>query len=157
RRPELAAAVAPLAEQLVTVKEGLCHGDFSPKNLLAHDGGFTLVDYETACFGDPTFDLGFFLSHLMLKAVKRPLDRQEFFELTRAFWRGYLAEARWRPWREIQARAVGHFSVCLLARIDGTSPVDYLTDEAQRDAVRQLGRRILLERPAEWEDVLSLG
>src|SRR5262245_23814049 len=120
RRPELAAAVAPLAEQLVTVKEGLCHGDFSPKNLLAHDGGFTLVDYETACFGDPTFDLGFFLSHLMLKAVKRHPDRQEFFDLTRSFWRGYVSEATWRPRGELEARMVGHFAACLLARIDGT-------------------------------------
>src|SRR5262249_56346813 len=116
RRPELAAAVAPLAEQLVTVKEGLCHGDFSPKNLLAHDGGFTLVDYETACFGDPTFDLGFFLSHLMLKAVKRHPDRQQFFDLTRAFWRGYLAEARGRPWRGIAAGAGGRFPLGVRAR-----------------------------------------
>src|SRR5579884_78637 len=53
RCPDVAAAVEPLVEQLLTRKEALCHGDYSPKNLLAHDRGFTLVDYETAHFGDP--------------------------------------------------------------------------------------------------------
>ena len=44
----------------------------------------------------------------------------------------------------------------LLARVDGTSPVDYLTEEGQRDQARRLGRALLLERPATWDDVLSL-
>src|SRR5262249_20798740 len=69
RRPEVAAAVAPLIDRLLTVREALCHGDYSPKNVLTHAAGFTLVDYETAHFGDPTMDLGFCLSHLVLKAV----------------------------------------------------------------------------------------
>ena len=74
---EVADAVAPLMERLRSVRWALCHGDFSPKNLLAHAGGFTLVDYETAHWGDPTMDLGFFLSHLLLKAAHRPADRGE--------------------------------------------------------------------------------
>ena len=74
RRPEVAAAVAPLIDVLLSVKEALCHGDYSPKNILTHEHGFTLVDYETAHFGDPTMDLGFFLSHLLLKAARRPAD-----------------------------------------------------------------------------------
>jgi hypothetical protein len=45
--------------------------------------------------------------------------------------------------------------VCLLARIDGTSPVEYLPEESRRDAVRRLGRGLLLRPPADWEDVLA--
>ena len=75
RRPEVAHAVTPLIEQLLSVKEALCHGDYSPKNILTHCQGFTLVDYETAHLGDPTMDLGFFLSHLLLKALKRSGER----------------------------------------------------------------------------------
>src|SRR5439155_26623975 len=48
RRPEVAHEVAALEQQLLSVKEALCHGDYSPKNILVHSGGFTLVDYETA-------------------------------------------------------------------------------------------------------------
>jgi 5-methylthioribose kinase len=156
RRPEVAAAVAPLMDRLRSVRSALCHGDFSPKNLLAHAHGFTLVDYETAHFGDPTMDLGFFLSHLLLKAAHRPAEREKFFELTRTFWRGYGAGVRFRPVTELVTEGVGHLGVCLLARIDGTSPAPYLTDEAKREAVRRLGRRLLWERPATWEEVLSV-
>jgi 5-methylthioribose kinase len=156
RRPEVAAAVADVIEQSLTVREALCHGDFSPKNLLVHGGAFTLVDYETAYFGDPTFDLGFFLSHILLKAVKLDGERHEVLELTRAFWRGYSGEVRWRPVAELQRRTIGHLAACLLARIDGTSPVDYLTEENKRERVRGIGRRLLLECPGDWEDVLAL-
>jgi 5-methylthioribose kinase len=155
RRPEVADAVTPLIDQLLSAEEAVCQGDFSPKNLLVHGRGFTLVDYETAHLGDPTMDLGFFLSHLMLKAVKRSGDRERFFELTRACWRGYGREVTFRPVAELQARAIGHFGVCVLARIDGTSPVDYLTAEADREAARRLGRWAILERPGAWDDVLA--
>jgi 5-methylthioribose kinase len=156
RCPDVAAAVAPLIEKLLTRREALCHGDYSPKNILAHAGGFTLVDYETAHLGDPTMDLGFFLSHLMLKAIKRQTQREQFFELTREFWRGYEREVKFRPFAELQSRGIGHFGLCVLARVDGTSPVDYLTDEADREVARRLGRRVLLEHPATWQDVLAV-
>lgn len=155
RRPEVADAVAPLIESLLTRREALCHGDFSPKNILTHAGGFMLVDYETAHFGDPTMDLGFFLSHLLLKAVKRHAERQRYFELTRAFWHGYAAEVRFRPFAELQSRCVGHLGVCLLVRIDGTSPVDYLPEEPKREAVRRLGRGLLLDGVQTWDEVLQ--
>jgi aminoglycoside phosphotransferase (APT) family kinase protein len=156
RRPEVAAAVEPLVGQMLTAREALCHGDYTPKNLLAHGGGFTLVDYETAHLGDPTMDLGLFLCHLVLKAFHRPDRRRDYFDLTRAFWRGYAGPVGFRPLAELQARAAGHLGACLLARIDGTSPVDYLPHEPVREAVRRLGRRVLGDRPASWEDVLGL-
>jgi aminoglycoside phosphotransferase (APT) family kinase protein len=155
RHPDLGPAVAPLVDGMLRGEEALCHGDFSPKNILVHGAGFMLVDHETAHLGDPAMDLGFFLSHLLLKAIKRPLDRGRFFELTRAFWRGYAAEVTYRPVEELVARSLGHLGVCLLARVDGTSPVDYLTEERQRDAARRLGRRLLRERCASWAAVLG--
>jgi 5-methylthioribose kinase len=156
RRPEVAAAIDPIVHRLMTVSEALCHGDYSPKNILTHDRGFTLVDYETAHLGDPTMDLGFFLSHLVLKAVRHWDIRDQFFDLTRAFWRRYAAGVHFRPPAELQARGIEHFAVCALARIDGTSPVDYLPEESKREAVRQIGRRVLFEKPESWERVLSI-
>jgi 5-methylthioribose kinase len=156
RRPEVSAAVTPIIEQMLSVKQALCHGDYSPKNILTHSQSFTLVDYETAHFGDPTMDLGFFLSHLLLKATKLADERQRFFDLTRAFWQSYGSEVRFRPLAELQARGTAHCAVCLLARIDGTSPVDYLSEEPKREAARRLGRHILLDSVATWDEVLSL-
>jgi 5-methylthioribose kinase len=156
RRPEVAQAVAPLIDQLLSTKEALCHGDYSPKNVLTHGSGFTLVDYETAHLGDPTMDLGFLLSHLVLKALKRSAERTHYFELTRSCWRGYAELAQFRPLVELESRACGHFAACLLARIDGTSPVDYLPDQSKREAARRLGRRVLFDHVHTWADVLAI-
>jgi 5-methylthioribose kinase len=156
RRPEVADAVAPLIERMMSERTALCHGDYSPKNILTQEHGFTLVDYETAHFGDATMDLGFCLSHLLLKAVKRSHDRQRHFELTRCFWRGYTAETTYLPHAELQRRGIEHCGVCLLARIDGTSPVEYLAEEDKRQVVRRLGRRLLLEQPGSWDEVLGI-
>lgn len=156
RHPEAADTVARLVERMLSVKDALCHGDYSPKNILVHERGFMLVDYETAHLGDPTMDLGFFLTHLMLKAVKRHRQRQDFFELTRSFWRGYDREVQFKPTAELQAWGIQHLAVCLLVRVDGTSPVDYLTEEPKREAVRRLAGRIMQEKPAIWEDVLRI-
>jgi 5-methylthioribose kinase len=155
RRPEVADKVAPLIEQLRSRREALCHGDFSPKNLLVHDRGLTLVDYETAYFGDPAMDLGFCLSHLLLKAVRRATDPRHL-DLTRSFWEGYYREATFRPAAELEERGIAHCAVCLLARIDGTSPVDYLPEEPKREAVRQIGRRLLNDRVRRWDEVLEM-
>jgi 5-methylthioribose kinase len=150
RRPEVAAAIEPIVRDMLTIKEALCHGDYTPKNLLVHTGGFTLVDYETAHLGDPTMDLGLFLAHLTLKAVRAPERSAAFVDLMRAFWAGYGSEVE--P-GDRERRGVKHLGVCLLARIDGTSPVDYLNDEPKRDFVRQLGRAILLHGVDRWEAV----
>jgi 5-methylthioribose kinase len=153
RRPEVATAVAPIIKRMLSEKVALCHGDYTPKNILVHANGFTLVDYETAYFGDPTMDLGLCLCHLLLKAVK--FGDERYRELTRAFWDGYRREATFLPPTELQRGAIEHVGVCLLARVDGTSPVEYL-DDGHREQVRRLGRRILLEAPAAWNDLLCL-
>lgn len=153
RRPEVADAIAPIIHDMLTIKEALCHGDYTPKNILKHDADFTLVDYETAHLGDPTMDLGLFLAHLTLKAVRAPDQRDVFLALIRAFWQGYCRAVTFRPKEELERRGVKHLGVCLLARIDGTSPVDYLPEESKREAVRRLGRAILFGECSTWESV----
>jgi 5-methylthioribose kinase len=156
RCPDMNNLIAPLVERCQTVRLGLCHGDFSPKNLLLHANGFTLVDYETCHFGDVTFDLGFFLSHLILKSVYVSRSRDAVHDLTRAFWTGYSNIVTLAPLSDLMVAGIGHLGGCLLARVDGTSPAPYLTDETQRDTVRRVARRILRDRPTEWERVLEM-
>src|SRR5262249_11325533 len=67
RRPEVAGAVERLIQQMLTIRDALCHGDYTPKNLLVHGSSLMLVDYETAHRGDPTMDLGLCLCHFLLK------------------------------------------------------------------------------------------
>ena len=156
RRPEVAELIEPIAHRLLTAQDAICHGDYTPKNILVHAQGFTLVDYETAHFGDPTMDLGLCLAHILLKAARTGANRELYLALSRAFWQGYEREVRYRPIAELQAQGIEHLAVCLLARIDGTSPVDYLPEEPRREAVRQLARRLLRERIDTWNEVLRV-
>ena len=76
--PDLAAAHRrpDRVDDLPLNEQTLVLGDFSPKNILVHSGGLILLDFECAHRGDAAFDLGFFLSHLLLKTI--PSGRPNF-------------------------------------------------------------------------------
>jgi hypothetical protein len=45
---------------------------------------------------------------------------------------------------------------CAWARLDGKSPVDYLSDEAQREAVRACCLRVFEQQPTDWPSARRL-
>ena len=156
------AATSSLSENLLC----FVHADYSPKNMLVHQHGVTIVDHETAHFGDPAFDVGFLLSHLGLKAVHACPDRRgDYLRLFAHVLRTYhdtLYERlsgsgeRTARCRETPARARLHYALCSLARLDGASPVDYLNDEARRDFVRTTMKEIVLSRSMPtWDEILE--
>ena len=61
------------------------HGDWSPKNLLVAPHEVWAIDWEVIHYGDPSFDVGFLLNHLLLKSIARPQWRREFAGLARVF------------------------------------------------------------------------
>jgi 5-methylthioribose kinase len=150
---DLVPMIRNLRYTLTHLPLALCHGDYSPKNLLVTDDSLLLVDHETALLGEPAMDVGFFFSHLLLKAFRKPAWRSGMMGLLGTALRAYTSTHP--PRGDILERAIGHLGVCLLARIDGTSPVDYLPDEATREAVRQFARHLLLQAPYSWEYVLE--
>lgn len=108
----------------------LVHGDYSPKNILVHDDRLILLDHEVIHFGDPAFDVGFSLAHLLSKANWLADRRADFAAAARSHWRLYrqsLGSVSWAA--ELEARSVAHTLGCLLARCIGRSPLEYLTPE----------------------------
>jgi 5-methylthioribose kinase len=148
--PEVAAPVDALLAPPPDLP-GRCfvHADFSPKNILVHAGsrGLTLVDFETAHAGDPAYDLGFLLCHLLLKAAHAtsPTTPAPDAALIDAFLGAYRRRTSTLPFDRaaLDRRAAAHAAACALARIDGKSPVDYL-DQARQEAVRRFTRTALL-------------
>jgi len=146
--PDLAAHFAALVATTAATRRVLVHGDFSPKNLLVGPAGPVILDAECAWFGDPAFDLAFVLNHLLLKGVWRPTLRRRYLEAYSALVDGYRAHATWEPWSDLQRRAAALLPALLLARIDGKSPVEYITSEHERDAVRAFARPRVATPPA---------
>jgi len=145
-------------EDLPIAERTLVLGDFSPKNILVHSKGLVLLDFECAHRGDPTFDLGFFLSHLVLKTIHLgrddPRRAADQIALADRFWIDYLKtigpNARFAE--RIVPRGIAHTAACLLARVDGKSPVEYL-DETGRNLTRTLALDLFRSRPETWPRV----
>lgn len=150
--PEINTLIGSLEEPATRT---FVHADFSPKNILVHSQGLTLVDFETAHAGDPAYDLGFVLSHLLLKGVRAAPADVSLLALTRVFHDAYLDRVGSRLDADLVRRACRHAAACSLARVDGTSPVDYL-DTPRQASVRRFARAALREQPATWDDLLQL-
>jgi len=133
------------------------HGDFSPKNLLIHANRVTLIDFEVGHYGDPAFDIGFFLTHLMFKAFYHAPMHAPFINLINAFWDNYSAAimpfVSASEFESLMCRGIQNFAGCTLARLVGKSKIDYLNDQCKRDALFKLCRFILIDRPDRWASV----
>ena len=142
KHKDLREKLLALVKRTASHKIALVHGDVSPKNILVAGEGpahFPIfLDAECAWYGDPAFDLAFCLNHLVLKSfwVPGPPFRECFETLSRE----YLSRVTWES--GIEERVATLLPALLLARVDGKSPVEYL-DEAQRDSVRRLARKMI--------------
>lgn len=152
---EAATFLRDLMDETRSRAETIVHGDYSPKNVLVHDGRLILLDHEVIHVGDPGFDLGFSMTHLLSKAHHLRESRAAFSQATIGYWRSYWNIVRKSVWTDqLEGRAVRHTLGCLLARARGRSPLEYLTEEAR---VRQAGVVVALmaDPPATIEDLTN--
>jgi len=120
----------------------LVHGDYSPKNVLIHADRLVLLDHEVIHFGEPAFDLGFSLTHLLSKAHYLQDQRKSFVSAAHLYWSSYLqAVAPFHQTADFESRVVRHTLACLLARVAGRSVLEYFDSDhrrAQQTVVLQL-------------------
>jgi aminoglycoside phosphotransferase (APT) family kinase protein len=151
--PDLADYMQALIRTTQQNKHALVHGDVSPKNILCGPDGPVFLDAECAWWGDPAFDLAFCLNHLMLKCLWVPAVRTALLDSFAAMTTAYLPLVAWEPAATLERRAAHLLPALFLARVDGKSPVEYLTEDTQRDAVRRVARRLLLDPPDRLADL----
>ncbi|MBX3442350.1 MAG: phosphotransferase [Planctomyces sp.] len=150
RRPAWRSALEDLIADTLAHPVCLTLADFSPKNILLFDDSFLVIDFETAHLGDPAFDLGFFLTHLVLKSLHVPPLRPALLAGADEFWSTYADAGGGREAiADVEARAMRHLAACLIARVDGKSPVDYLSSDEQQ-TVRAIAGPLLLEPVDRW-------
>lgn len=151
--PDLAPRIQAIAETTRTTRLALVHGDVSPKNILVGPDGPVLLDAECAWHGDPAFDVAFCLNHLLLKAVWKPEHASAYAEAFDALAAAYLAGVAWEAPGALEARAAPLLAALLLARIDGKSPVEYLTHDADKARVREAATGLLANDVSRFADV----
>ena len=140
--PDLTARLRELSERTASTRLALVHGDVSPKNILVGPDGPVFLDAECAWYGDPAFDVAFCGTHLLLKCFQAPASREALMRSFDAFVNAYSALVDWEPVADLQARVASLIPALLLARVDGKSPVEYLTAESDKDAVRRAAREM---------------
>ncbi len=151
--PDRADALGALVETTLANRRALVHGDVSPKNILIGPRGPVFLDAECAWFGDPAFDLAFCANHLLLKCLWVPEVAPRFLECFDALAGSYLKQVSWEPVEDLERRAAHLLPGLFLARIDGKSPVEYVSDEADKDRVRRVARALLAEPVERMSDV----
>lgn len=155
RHPDLGNPLNALVETTAQTREALVYGDVSPKNTLVSTVTDCLIlDAECAWYGDPAFDLAFAVNHLCLTAVQvqgaaGPLD-----PAIHALLCARAADDAPRCGAAVERRAAQLLPGLMLACLDGKSPVEYLTDEAERAHIRETSRRFLLSPTGCIEDIV---
>jgi 5-methylthioribose kinase len=146
RHPALADAILALADGMAARRRCLVHGDYSPKNVLVGPSGLWIIDFEVAHRGDPTFDVAFLSTHLVLKALAYPSSGDPLLHALETFHDAYRASAPPSLVADPQY-VMAHVGCLMLARVDGKSPAEYL-DEPTRDRVRRLAIATIGSPPA---------
>jgi 5-methylthioribose kinase len=148
--------LTPLVADTLSRQETFVHGDFSPKNILIYQHRLVLLDHEVAHFGDPAFDIGFSLTHLLSKAHHLPKSRFVLIDAALHYWETYFELVRELPWSTgLEHRATKHTIACLLARAVGRSPLEYL-NESERDRQTRAALNLIEACPASLSQLVEL-
>ncbi|WP_420565962.1 phosphotransferase family protein [Thalassobaculum sp.] len=147
-RPEVAAELTALVARTAATKRCLVHGDVSPKNIQVGPAGPLFLDAECAWWGDPAFDLAFCLNHLLLKCLWVPGKAAGFLRCFERMIAAYFAQVDWEDAAALETRVASLLPGLFLARVDGKSPVEYLTEETDKALVRETAIGWLKTPPA---------
>jgi len=157
--PDLEPAIAAEVDRILSIRQVLVHGDYSPKNIVVYPDNILILDFEVAHYGDPAFDVAFCLTHLILKAAHSAPRHQPYLACAHRFWETYRLGVGTAFDPGLDSAVVAELGCLLLARIDGKSKIEYITDESTQDFVRRLARHLLLTPPEDpvaaidWVDI----
>jgi aminoglycoside phosphotransferase (APT) family kinase protein len=152
RHPSLRHLFQAEANRLQATSLALVHGDWSSKNMLVSPNRLVILDWEAAWFGDPAFDPAFFLNLLYLKSLLNRRWASRYLGLMQVFREAYRAHMA--HFDTGMARRIVYLTLLLmLARIDGKSPAEYITKEADKDLVRTFVTQMLNEGVDNFNEV----
>lgn len=150
KNAKLQDSIQHLIAELESDKSTIVHGDFSPKNfMVTEDDHVYILDFEVMHVGNPVFDLAFILAHLLCKFFHAPNAKEaaELSNIAKTFLNAYQEQT------EISVSLVLHTALIALARVEGKSPVNYLSTSEQ-EKIQLLTKKVLFDQ--ETPNVLTL-
>ena len=147
---DLREPINQLISELEKDKSTIVHGDFSPKNfMVTEDDHVYVLDFEVMHVGNPVFDLAFIMAHLLCKFFHAPNadEAAELSNIAKTFLDAYLEHS------QISSTLVLHTALITLARVEGKSPVNYLS-QSEQEKIQLLTKKVLLDQ--KTEDVITL-
>ena len=147
RHPDIADRLMTLSRTTLARHIALVHGDLSPKNILVGPDSPVFIDAECAWYGDPAFDLAFCLNHLLLKCIWTPVTSSRFLAAFDALQAAYLTTINYEAADAVEERTAALLPALFLARVDGKSPAEYVTSDADRQRIRSVAVPLIHEPP----------
>ena len=146
---DLVARIDAAYARYLEPRGALVHGDVQAANVLLAPGGAKLLDAEIAHVGDPAFDVGQLVAHLLLPAIARgaPDSARRAVE---AAWTAYAGA--FGPSADFAAAAV-YAGIELLRRTLGAARVPAVAADAAGLAVVAAGLRIVRNPPASPKEI----
>lgn len=151
KNKSVALALQEIERELLGHPKCLIHGDFSPKNMLwrapaeGQSAHLFVLDFEVVFYGNPAFDVTTLLNHLLLKAFYLKKRWRAAMIAADYFWQTYRETAPKVMAAEISESGGRILAALLLARMDGKSPVEYITEEDQKNVIRRCATELLLQ------------
>jgi 5-methylthioribose kinase len=128
KNPQIEVSIRKLINELEGDKTTVVHGDFSPKNIMvATNDDVYILDFEVTHVGNPVFDLAFLIAHLLCKFFRT--DDRLHAKLLANTAISFVEE--YQGVRRISPTLTKHAALIALARVEGKSPVNYLSAGAQ--------------------------
>lgn len=134
----------------------LVHGDVQPTNILLARRGAVLLDAEIAHRGNPHFDVGLLLGHLVLAALARG-RAADAADGAAPVWQAYVAARGAGASACDFGQAAAIAGVEVLRRTLGAARVPEVADEVVARAAVRAGAQLLHERPHHPEQLRGLG
>jgi 5-methylthioribose kinase len=130
-------------------------GDYSPKNILVCDEQVVVIDFEVIHYGDTSFDLGFLTTHLLLKSLHAWKLRHSYYDILQATVDGYFSCIQFAKRADLELQCIQQLAWILLARVDGKSPIEYISEEKDKQLIRYASREILNNNMKTYKEVIE--
>ncbi|HKF20084.1 MAG TPA: phosphotransferase [Candidatus Angelobacter sp.] len=105
--PELALLEAEICQKLSSFQDvplSLIHGDYHPQHIYVAGNRITVIDFDRSHFSDPAEDLGSFILHTRLAAIRLGQPPESVNREVAAFLKGYFAAASNTHVRDLAGR-----------------------------------------------------